>query len=170
LSEVDEDVPAGHEIELRERWVPGEIVPDEDAELSDVLVDAMARLDLGEEAPAPFLADVPHDRVGVGALAGGLDGALADVRAEDLDGMASGRVVQELEQNGGERIELPGGAPGDPEADGLPGSLPSGSAERRRTSDSRNGRIRKNGDMDQDLLGHGDWHSLGLVAKRKREE
>src|SRR5678815_1900496 len=97
LSEVDEYIPAGHEVELRERWVPGEIVPDEDAQLPDVLVDAIVRLDLGEEAPAPLFADVAHERVGVGALAGGLDGALADVRAEDLDGMASRRVVQELE-------------------------------------------------------------------------
>src|SRR4029079_11277523 len=102
LSEVDEYVPAGHEIELRERWVPGEIVPDEDAQVSDVLVDAIARLDLGEEAPAPLLADLAHDRIRVCTLAGRLDGALADVRAEDLDGMASGRVVQKLEQSNGE--------------------------------------------------------------------
>ena len=38
LAEVDEYVPAGHEVELRERWVPGEIVPDEDAQLPDVLL------------------------------------------------------------------------------------------------------------------------------------
>jgi hypothetical protein len=169
-SEVDEYVPAGHEIELRERRVACEIVPDEDAQLADVLVDAIPRLDLVEEAPAPFLADVAHDRVGVGALAGGLDGALADVRAEDLDGMASGRVVQELEQSDGERVQLfPGRAPGDPEADGLSGRFVLQDLRKDRGLQTlEDVRIAKErGDMDENLVVQTTGF-LGVAAKQRQ--
>ena len=84
-TEVDEDVAAAHEVELGERRIARQVVADEDAQLAHGLADAVAAIDLGEEAPPPLVADVAQRAVGVDAGARLLDRLLADVGAEDLD-------------------------------------------------------------------------------------
>jgi len=49
LAEVDQDVATAHQIHLREGRIAREIVPDEDAQLAHVLLDAIAALELGDE-------------------------------------------------------------------------------------------------------------------------
>ena len=58
LIEIDEDVAAAHEIQLRKRRVAGEVVLDEDAQIADGLVDPIPAVSLGEVAPPPLLAHV----------------------------------------------------------------------------------------------------------------
>ena len=46
LVEVDEDVAAAHQIQLGERRVAGQVVPDEDAQIAHRLADSVPALDL----------------------------------------------------------------------------------------------------------------------------
>ena len=117
LIEIDENIPAAHEIEPRERRVSREIVLNEDAQIPNALVDSIAALDLREMTPASFVGEVAERAVRVGARSRRLDGLAADVRAEDLDGTR--RVAEELHERDGQGVHLfSGGAPGHPDASG----------------------------------------------------
>src|SRR6266446_1682993 len=116
FAEVDQDVATAHQIHLREGRIAREIVPDEDAQLAHVLLDAIAAVELGEVAPPPLLAQVPYRAIGEDAGARLLDAPLTEVRTEDLDCVRAGGIPQELEQGDGERIDLfAGGATRRPE-------------------------------------------------------
>ena len=60
-------------------------------EVADGLVDPVVAVDAGEEPPQPLGRDVGGDVLGVEAGAGLLDGGLADVGGEDLDGRGARR-------------------------------------------------------------------------------
>ena len=74
-------------IRPRERRIFREVMPDEHAEIPHHLVDLIASVDLGEIAAASLVADVPHPTLREEAKARALDGLLADIRAEDLNGL-----------------------------------------------------------------------------------
>ena len=105
-AEVDEDIAAAHQIELGERRIARQVVAHEDAQLAHGLADAVAAIDLDEEAAPPLVADVAQRGVGVDAAAGRFDRRFADVGAEDLDRTRARGVVEELEQRDGQRVDL----------------------------------------------------------------
>ncbi len=120
--EVDEDVSAAHQIQLRKWRIAGQVVLDEDAQIANRLVDPVAAIGLDEVATAALFAHGPQRAVRVDAGAGLGDGGLAEIRPEDLDRV--GRVAQDLEQRDAERIDLfAGRASGHPDADRCPGRL-----------------------------------------------
>src|SRR5258707_445660 len=104
--EVDEDVAAGDQVQLREGRVTGQVVPHENAQLAHDLVDAVAAVRLDEVPPPALLAQLAYDAVGVEALARSADPPLADVGAENLERARQGRLVHELEERDRERIQL----------------------------------------------------------------
>ncbi len=117
LIEVDENVAAAHQVELRERWVSREIVLHEDAHVSNALDDAIAALGLREKSLPPLVADVAERAVRVEPRARGLDRLAVHVRPEDLDG--SRRLAQEFDERDRQRVDLLSGrAPGHPHPNG----------------------------------------------------
>ena len=76
--------------------IPRQIVPNEDAQVADNLVDAIAIVDLRKIALPPFVAHIAHGRLLVESAARLRDGLFADVRAEDLNRMRSQRVAQKF--------------------------------------------------------------------------
>ena len=117
--QVDQHVPAADEVHARERRVPSEVVAREHAHLADGLADLMAAVHLGEEAPQALRRHVLDDVLEVETRACPLQGALAEVGAEDLDGRIARPPAGRLEQADGDRIRLfTARASGDPDADG----------------------------------------------------
>lgn len=117
--QVDQHVPAGDQVEVRERRVGGEVLPREDAHVPDVLVDPVEMVLLPEEPPQPLGADLALDALGVDPRPGLVQGGrVADVGGEDLDRQPQRAVVQVLEQGHGQRVRLLAGrAPRHPDPD-----------------------------------------------------
>ncbi len=106
VPEIDEHVAAAHQIQAREGRVAGEIVPDEDAQLADQLVDPVPVVELDEVLVPDLLAQVVDGGVRKDAGARPLYRSLAHVRAEDLDGPRVLLVGGALEQRDGQRVDL----------------------------------------------------------------
>ena len=53
-AKIDQEVPAAHEVELRERWIGDEVVASEHAALADVLLDPVAAILAAEELFEPL--------------------------------------------------------------------------------------------------------------------
>jgi len=69
-SQVDQQVAATDHIQLRKRRIVDQIVPGEDAHLTQVPVDLVAAFDLGEIAVQTFTGQIRRYVLGVPAAAG----------------------------------------------------------------------------------------------------
>ncbi len=117
---VDQHIAAGHQVDARERWVDGEILSGEDAQVAHALLDPVVPVLLDEEPAQPLRADLVLNTFRVDASARPLEGGrVAQVGCEDLDAALGPDAVQVFEQRDGDRIRLlPGRATGRPRTDG----------------------------------------------------
>ena len=117
---VDEDIPATHQIEARERRIARHVVPREDAQIADAFADLVMAVDADEESAEPLGRDVDLDVVDVDPGPGPLEGRVVDVGGEDLDGHVIGRAGEILQKADRDGIDFfAGGAAGHPDADRL---------------------------------------------------
>ena len=118
-SQVDEHVAAGDEIEMGEGRILGDVLPGEHAALADPPPHLEVMVGLFEVAAQALGADVGGDALGIDAGTGTVDGGLAQVRGEDLDGNLGRLLLQVLVEEDGHGVGLlSGGTAGDPDADG----------------------------------------------------
>ena len=106
---------------------------DENAHLANILVDAVSAIGLGEEALQALGGDVTLNIGGIETAAGALDAGVADIGAENLDGIVRQFRSNGFEQGDGQGVGLfAGGAAGNPDADiGIVVLFFSGYGERR---------------------------------------
>ena len=123
-AEVDEDVAAGDEVELRERRIADQAVLGEDAHLAQLL-DRLVGLPLSrEEAREPLGRHVLGDVRGVAAMARLSEHLRVEVGREDLHEALRLQSLEVLAQQDGDGVGLLArGAAGDPDADRRVGGL-----------------------------------------------
>jgi len=92
--QIDEHVPAGDEIEPRERRILAQVVPREDDHVADHARDLVALVGAHEEATEPLGGDVELDVGRVGRRARARERAVVHVGGEDLD-LERARAVAE---------------------------------------------------------------------------
>ncbi|XXU91230.1 hypothetical protein WME85_26990 [Sorangium sp. So ce1153] len=114
--EVDEDVAAQHEVEVRERGALAEVVLAEDGEVADALLHLVAAVERDEVAVDELVRQVLDGGRPVDPAAGEGDRLAVDVGREDADVEAVELVAEQLADQDGERVcLLAGGAPGRPD-------------------------------------------------------
>ena len=117
-AEVDHEVAATDEVELRERRILDDVLLGEDEQVADPLVDAVAAVLGGKKPGEPFGRDVGGDAGGIDAGARGGDRPAVDVGGEHLHRVTLLERLHPLDQKDGERIRLLAGrAAGRPDAD-----------------------------------------------------
>ena len=122
--QVDEQVPAAHQVELGEGRIHDEILPREDDHLPDGPGDLVAAIQLDEEPVQPLRRHIRGDVGWEHRRAGFLDGVFVEVGREDLERVASGRLelLQRLFEDDGQGIGfLPSRAGGHPDPQRLVG-------------------------------------------------
>ena len=121
LRQIDEQVPAAHQIQLGERRVQNQAVRGKDHHLADLGADSIAFFLLGEIAPQLLGRDVRGDVLEEKPLARLVDGVLVQIAGEnlELETLLGLEFLHHLLENDGERIGLlPGRAASDPCAQG----------------------------------------------------
>ena len=93
-SQVDQDVAATDQVQLRKRRIVDQVMPGKDAHLAQVLVDLVAAFDLREIAVQALMGKVRRNVLEVPAGAGLFDCRLADIGSEDLHRKGGARFVQ----------------------------------------------------------------------------
>ncbi len=83
--QVDQQVAAGDEVQVRERRILQQIVRREGDDIAYRFADAVGRVLLGEEPLEPFGGDLGADRLGIHSLARPLQSALVQIAREDLE-------------------------------------------------------------------------------------
>ena len=117
-AEVDQDVAAAHQVEPRERGVPGEVVPREHAHLADRLADLIATVDAHEIAAQQIGRERRGDGLRVDPGARSHQVSLVDVGGEDFQRPSGFLGGDHVEQRHGQAVSLfAGGAPGHPDPD-----------------------------------------------------
>ncbi len=104
--EVDEDVAAADEVQVGEGRIPDQIVAREDAQVAHGLADLEMAVHAGEEALQGPGRDIGGDVLQEDPGARLFHRAVAQVRAEDLDGRGGGEAVEGLQEADGDRIDL----------------------------------------------------------------
>ena len=104
--EIDQEIAATDQVEPGEGRVPSDVVAGENALVPDGFGDLVALFDSGKEAPQPGRAGIGGNTFHIHARAGPLDRRLADVRAENLNGIGHPLLGQEFEQGNGDGIDL----------------------------------------------------------------
>ena len=153
--EVDEDVAARHQVDVRERRVLEEAVRREEDRLAEPLGHPVPARLVAKEAGEPRGAHVGLDGLGVEALARRPDGPLAEVGPEDLDGRGLGERPGVLEQEHGHGVRLLARrARGDPHADRVALALPLEQAgDDLSLQDRKRARVAEEvGDRDEEVL------------------
>jgi hypothetical protein len=119
--QVDEDVSACDEIEMRERWVLDEIVDREQDVFPELSSDAISSRLAEEEPPQAFVRDVGDFRVRIEPFARDGNGLFVEIGGEYLEARRrlrhATRVFGEEHRNGVRLFTR--GTPGYPHADGL---------------------------------------------------
>ena len=165
--EVDEEVPARDEVEVRERRVLEQAVRREQDRLAEPLGHAVAPGRPPEKAPQPLGAHVGLDGLGVDPGPADGDGPLAEVGGEHLDPGRGGQRRGVLGEQDGDRVRLLAGrAPGHPHADLVVEPLPleQGGDDRRLEDLERVGVAEKVGDGDEEVV-----EQLARLARRLPE-
>ncbi len=116
--QIDQQVAAADEIQVREGRIGRDVLAREDADVANALGDLPAPVGLDEETAPSLGLDVDHGVFQVDAGARLVDRGVGDVRREDLDGRAVLRFLRRLEESDRERVHLlAGGTSGDPDPD-----------------------------------------------------
>ena len=169
-AQVDQDVAATDQIEVRKGRVPGDVVAGEHAHFPNRFIDLVAALHFDEKLPQPRRRDAGQARFGIGGGARLPEGRLADVGAEHLDADLAGLLAQGLQQQHRDGVQLlAGGAAGHPDADRLPLGFARHDAGQNLGAQGVEGlRVaEKAGDVNQDVLVEG-FH-LGFVAAQQAQ-
>ncbi|MNM95355.1 hypothetical protein D3C81_1077950 [compost metagenome] len=82
--QVDEQVTAYHQVQLRERWIGQQVVPGEQHFFANVLAYAVILIFLDEELAQPGRGNIGGDGIGVNAQPADIDRALVEVGGEHL--------------------------------------------------------------------------------------
>ena len=104
--EINQDVAAADEIELRKGRVAGHVLLREDAHVADRLGDLIVLPLLGEVPPEPLGRHVERDVLEVPACPRALDRRLARVAREDLNREVGAEIGHQLEEDDRDRIRL----------------------------------------------------------------
>ena len=121
-AKVDQHVAATDEVEPGERRILGQVVPGENAYVTDDFSDLVAAFRSGEEPGQLLRRDMGQGGARVDAGAGFFDCRFADIGGENLEWNVHFRAVQEFHQANGDRISLlTGGAAGHPDPDWILG-------------------------------------------------
>ena len=83
--DVDQEVPAAEDVQLRERRIDEDVLRRKDHQVADLLLDPVAVALAHEKPRQPLGRHVRGDARGERALAGLLDGVMVDVGGKDLD-------------------------------------------------------------------------------------
>ena len=83
--DVDQEVPAAEDVQLRERRIDEDVLRRKDHQVADFFLDPVALALTHEEPRQPLGRHVRGDARGERALAGLLDGVMVDVGGKDLD-------------------------------------------------------------------------------------
>ena len=97
--DVDQEVPATEDVELRERRIDEDVLRRKDHQVADFFLDPVALALAHEEPRQPLGRQVRGDARGKRALAGLLDGVLVDVGGKDLDRPAEFVPLSIVERN-----------------------------------------------------------------------
>jgi hypothetical protein len=115
--EVDEQVPANHEVDSREGNAAAQILCSEDDPLAEHLAHPEPLIGALEILRSVFLRQVLEDVRRIESAAGVGDGILVHVGREDLDAPLGKLLAQHVGEQEHEGVRLlPGGAPRGPEA------------------------------------------------------
>ncbi len=165
--EVDEEVPAGEQVEPREGGVLDDVLDREHHHLPDLLLDPVPAFHLHEVAAQPLGPDVLHDVGRVDPGARGRDGVLVEVGRVDLDLEVEVALVHQLVQQDGDGVGLlSGGAARHPGAQDPALRLP-GDEPREHLGPERLERLRipeEAGDVDEQLLEQ-ELHLGGMLLQ-----
>ncbi len=104
--QVDQEIPAGDEIDAGEGRVVQHVLDREDHEVSQLLPDAIEPILSDEKLGEPRGADVRRDALGIAPRASDLDRRRVEVRGEQLDFQVLLQLAQGLEQEDDQRIGL----------------------------------------------------------------
>src|SRR5688500_8632489 len=104
--EIDEQVPAREQIELRERRVTDHTLDRKHATLPDLLVDAKPIALADKEALEPLGADVCRDALGIQTVSCELDDVRLDVCREHMRPGPVLRTTGELSEQDGQGVSL----------------------------------------------------------------
>ncbi len=116
--EVDQQVPAGDQIEMGEGRIGDRVVPREDHHVPDCLADPVPAVRFHEESPQPCGGDILLDRLGVKPRPGFVDAGMTQVTRKDLHRDRAALVGGEFGERNRDRIGLlPGGTPQYPDPD-----------------------------------------------------
>ena len=102
--EVDEDVAAGDQVEMRKRRIAHDVLPREHAQVTHRLVDSIAGVLLDEKPLQSLPRHRRRNAIGVASRSGSGNRRFAQVRREDLNADLCGLVSEKLEQS--DRVKL----------------------------------------------------------------
>ncbi len=115
--QVDQEVAAGNQIEVRERWIADDVVRGEQHELAQLTPDPVATRLPQEEALQALLGEIGDVRVRIEGLSRGGNRLLVEIGGEHLDLRLLDRTLSLLGEQHGNRIGLlAGGARRHPDA------------------------------------------------------
>ena len=118
--QVNQQIPAAHEIQTRERRVADDILAREYAQLTDALGNAVVMVHLDEKSFEAFSRDLLRDIVEVEPSARFLDLDLTDIGPKDLNPGNGTSLTHIFEQRDRDRIHLLSArAPGNPDPNGI---------------------------------------------------
>src|SRR5437870_13377054 len=104
--EVDQHVTATDDVDPRKRRVLEKIVPSENTDIADPLINSIAAFHFDEKASQPFRRNVRRNALRVGPWSGFLNTSLCEVRAKKLDGNIGASIRQQLEERNCLRVGL----------------------------------------------------------------
>src|SRR5438105_12214012 len=96
LVQVNQNVAAANEVQVRKRSVAGQILAGEYAAFANILADLIATIDLFEETIQPGARHVLSDDLPIDAGARSLQSEVDDVRAKDLNSHGVAEHRQQL--------------------------------------------------------------------------
>jgi hypothetical protein len=116
--EINEEVPAADQVDVRERGIERDVLTREDANVAHPFGDLPAGVDLREEALLTLGRHVGHGVLQIDSGTRFLDRGLRNVRREDLNRRIDVDELQRLHENDRDRVDLfAGRAAGNPDAD-----------------------------------------------------
>jgi hypothetical protein len=103
-AQIDQDVAADDQIQLRKRRVARQVLTGKDAHIAHRFVDPVSPFGLDKEPPQPLGRNIFRNTRWIDAAAGMLDGGVAHVGRENLYRSSDAPLVQALQETDGHRI------------------------------------------------------------------
>jgi len=122
--QIDQQVPAGDQVEFGKRRIFEDVLLGEHHHVADILVDTVGTFVPGEETVQPFGRNVGGDAFRVDPGARSFDRDNVDIGRKDLDRRALFLLIRMFPDQDGDRVRLfAGGTAGHPDTHALPGGI-----------------------------------------------